>query len=342
MTGADAQQGFYYQNYVGVYRLLEKFLSQNKPEYFKFESKGEELEDINIFYNQKAIFEQVKIIKNNVWTVPKIKKILSKFARKYDEICHIKKECIFVFTTNTFYTKDIEDLVEVVEEKKRNPEKNINELKKVNRFFDDDINEKNIEEILKRIKFNWNFFAYESHLEPVKRIKEACINLLSIFQEKKKKEKIEIVTRLYDRICKCSSVPAELNQFTLQDFNNVTGLDVTDEQQRTKIEEMLGKENLEYIYSLKPRLISVRDVYENEAIKYLYLQIQEKRVAIMVFDDYSTEDEINELSDQVSKLKNVKPIIVIKGKKINKKNIPLAFRENIIKFNNFKNEFNLE
>jgi len=174
MTGADAQQGFYYQNYVGVYRVLEAFLSQNKPEYFIFESDGEKLEDINIFYNQKAIFEQIKIHKHNLWTTSEIKKILSKFARKYDEICHINKQCIFVFTTNTFYTKEIKELVEIVKEKKQNPEKKIDELKKVNRFFDDDIKEKYIEEILKRIKFNWNFFAYESHLEPVKRIKEAC------------------------------------------------------------------------------------------------------------------------------------------------------------------------
>ncbi len=339
MTGADAQHGFFYQNYVGVYRAIESFLSEKKPEYIRFESQKENLEDINIFYNQLVVYEQVKIQQHTLWIPSRLKEVLSSFAKKYSELSQIRSKYIFRFTTNTYYNKDIRDFVDLVESIKNNIFNSNDDLSLLDKYFEHSTDNSIRIEILRNMQLEWNFFAFENHIEPQKRIKEGCMRLLSIFSEYSQDEKLKIIHSLFDYICKCSSVPGEFTDFTLSDFNSITNLNIIDEYQRKMIINLVGIDIFVFLESLKPKIISYRDVHENDAITYIYFQGLQDKAIIGIIDDFKNENEIEELCDYIKKNNEGEPYLLLKGDRINKIHIPIDFREKVYSVKEFKDVF---
>jgi len=339
MTGADAQHGFFYQNYVGVFRVLESFLSDEKPEYIRFESEKETLEDINIYFSNFVIYEQVKIQQHSLWQPSELKKILSSFARKYKELQNLNKKIIFRFTTNTYYSKSVRNFVDLQMKINKQGVDSIDDFSELDRYFTQNTDKDLRIEIIKNMQLNWNFCSFINHISPEYKIKEECMSLLFKYDNLDFEEKNRIILSLFDYICKCASVPRKLTDFTLNDFNRITRLEIVDHIQMMKLENFAGKDLLSFLLSRKPQILRYRDVFENNVITYIYFQEINFKAVIGILDDYKTENEIEELCEYIGKLVNTESYLILKGNKVNRLHLPIAFRDKVYSIEEFKDEF---
>ena len=209
-------------------------------------------------------------------------------------------------------------------------------------YFKDDIDDEIIISLVKKVEFQWNFHAFKNHLEPEANLRKACKELLTFSNGLTNKDKENIISTLYEKICHCSSVPKNTTNFTLKTFNEITGLNIIDNIQKRKIEDYIGKEKLDFLESLNPNILRLRDVYDNGVITYIYIQFENKKKAIGIIDDYKSEENIIELWGHISKLKEIKPILILQGKRIQPINLPVESREYIINNDQFEQELTNE
>ncbi|GAH92333.1 unnamed protein product, partial [marine sediment metagenome] len=123
----------------------------------------------------------------------------------------------FWFTTNADYSKKVIPLVETIEKLKQNQEINDNILYV---FFNNNIDDMSLKlETLRILEIHWNFFSFLNHLNPVKRIKDKCLELLDDFKNELINTPENVILSLYDCISEFSSKPSEQNNFTKTVFS---------------------------------------------------------------------------------------------------------------------------
>ena len=175
--GIHSQTGYTYQNLVGVYRIFE-FITNDSIQYIEFESEGEELEDINLFYSNHTIYEQVKYKRHNDWTPNELKQVMRKFLRFFDNSI----DCSLRFTTNTKGNRELTQ-IDALRKRLQNDEKctlTTEDIRLLRRCFPDGVSVEEMIWVYKHLSFDWNRFNPDPNNPFGEILHECCNTLMSI------------------------------------------------------------------------------------------------------------------------------------------------------------------
>ncbi|MHA1138353.1 MAG: hypothetical protein ACTSSE_17875, partial [Candidatus Thorarchaeota archaeon] len=212
MSGILPNTGYTYQDLVGVLRTF-LFITDPSLMNFEFESEGEALEDINAFYNDRIVYEQVKYKEHDDWRPHELKSIMDKFLKQKE--CD---NCSFKFTTNT-KGNSLLTKINVLRKKLQQDHSyipNDDDMKLLKKCFNDEVEDSNILWLIKRIDFNWNQFRPDPS-DPIEKILEECKEQLMSLCGTSSEDAEATVLRLWKDVKRWSNKRYD-RQYTISPF----------------------------------------------------------------------------------------------------------------------------
>ncbi len=339
--GIDTNYGINYQNMVGVLRVLE-FINEEHIISIEFESKNDELEDININYENYILLEQVKKKEHSVWTKNQLKPILKKYLEEYKKVSG-QKEVKFRFTTQAGWNKQITELLQIQSNliKSRITQNEMNEIKSWFDCSDSDLN--SIITLFKNTEFIWNYFAPNTPEFPFDKIKTQCINELSKCKIITLDPDI-IINKIIEKISSRSSSKIRVN-YTATDFENHTGIPafINDHQY---IIDNLGEDYLKVIDEIKPYLmrkeLKLFNSKQEEYIIPIYIEVNNLRLGLWIINSILLNDEINDINHHIKYSNDINHIIISINSSQKYDITHLRFKEEIIVTNPIELKSKLE
>jgi hypothetical protein len=217
--GQPNQAGIGYQNYIGVYRLLEYTNNQTLLQ-IEFESRDEKLEDITRYYQDYSVYEQVKWKGSNIWQRGSLRPILLKFASRFE---NGSKKIKFELSTNMIGNTDVQDFEAYIKELKATSNSSNLDKDKINHivsFFNPSIDKTLIFEICRNLEFNWPF-AGSNPLDPTREVREICIEELRQKCDLSREDASNAVNRLYTEVTRWSTLRTTNRCYAEEEFRQI-------------------------------------------------------------------------------------------------------------------------
>ncbi len=294
-SGIDTNYGINYQNMVGVLRVIE-FIKGDQILSIEFESKDDELEDINIEYTGYFIFEQVKKKEHSVWNKSSLIPILTKFIQE-DEKNLSGKEIKFRFTTQSGWNAEITELLQIQQNLQNNLEISNADKGRINSLFKGKFTDQKKIEVFKKIEFVWNYFAPNHPSSPFDNIKSKCLEELSKYNILIRNPK-QIFQDIIEQIITKSSSQMR-TKYTAKDFEEISGIPAFSDDFKY-LQEKIGQSFLNVIQEFNPIFIRKEIKItnsQNESITIpIYIELNNLKIGLWIVDMHLPSEEVDEIN----------------------------------------------